>query len=326
MQIAVIGAGGIGGYYGTLLLLAHHDIAFVARGSHLAAIRESGLRVESVVAEPVTVRARATEHPEEIGPVDLVLFTVKSYDTQAAAAMLSPLLHQDTGVLTLQNGVDNVDFLASATGREHVLGGLCEIFAALVAPGLIRHTGGPRRIVFGELDGRLSPRAMGTLQAIRDTGVPVELSSQILVDMWEKYLFIGAQGGMTALTRLPLGVIRSTPETFEMYLEVAEEIAAVGRAHGIPIPQEQRERVARFAESLGPNSYSSLYHDIVGGKRTELEALLGNAVRLGKRYGIPTPGCRAIYAALRPYDIAAHRQGPDGTSGSQGKIRDELKP
>ncbi len=325
MRIAVIGAGGVGGYYGTLLQMAGHDVTFVARGAHLAAIREGGLRVVSVVADPVTLRARATDHPEEIGPVDLVLFTVKAYDTPTAAAMLPPLLHDETAILTLQNGVESVDLLASATGRAHVLGGLCHIFAMLVAPGLIRHTGGPRRIIFGELDGHLSARAVGILQAIRATGVPVELSAQILVDMWEKYIFIGAQGGMTALTRLSVGAIRSTPETLEMYLDVADEIAAVGRGHGIPIPPGERDRVRRFAESLEPESYSSLYHDLVQGRRTELEALLGNAVRLGERYSVPTPACRAIYAALRPYDVAAQGKRALGVRRSQAEVRKDVQ-
>lgn len=307
MRIAVIGAGGIGGYYGALLRMADHEVTFVARGAHLTAIREGGLRVESVVADPVTVRVSVTEQPAEIGRVDLVLFTVKSYDTQTAALMLPPLLHEATGVLTLQNGVDNVDLLGAAIGPAHVLGGLCYIYATLAAPGLIRHTGGPRQIVFGELDGHVSGRAVEVLQALRRTGVPVELSGQILVDMWEKYIFIVAHGGMTALTRLPVGAIRGTPETYNVYLTTAEEVASVGRAHGIPIPPGERERVQRLADSLEANVYSSLYSDLTTGRRMELEALLGNVVRLGARYHVPTPYCRVIYAALRPHALAVER-------------------
>lgn len=307
MRIAVVGAGGIGGYYGALLQRSGHEVAFLARGAHLEAMRSWGLRVESTIADPMTLPVSATDEARSIGPVDLVLFTVKSYDSAAAARHLPPLLGPDTGVLTLQNGVDNVDVLVAAVGREHVLGGLCFIFCAVAAPGVIRHMGGSRRVVLGELDGSVTPRAQAACEAFRATGVPADLSSQILVDMWEKYLFINAQGGMSALTRQPIGIMRETPETFEMYLAVAEEVAAVGRAHGIPIPPGQRERVQKFALALDPGVYSSLYTDLTSGHRTELETLLGTAVRLGRTYGVPTPMCQAIYAALLPSELAAQR-------------------
>ncbi len=310
MRIAVVGAGGIGGYYGALLLATGHDVTFLARGAHLAAMREQGLRVESVAAEPVTLQVRATDRPADVGRVDLVLFTVKSYDTQTAAAMVPPLLGEETAVLTLQNGVDNVDVLAAAIERRHVLGGVCYIYSAVAAPGVIRHTGGPGRVIFGELDGQVSSRAQAILHAFRATRVPVELSQQILVAMWEKYVFIAAHGGMTALTRLPIGPILATPETRELYFEAIEEVASVGRAHGIPIPEGQRERVRRLAESLEPGVYSSLYADLVGGRRLELEALLGNVVRLGERYKVPTPVCRVMYGGLRAYDLAARQLKP----------------
>ncbi|TMJ06805.1 MAG: hypothetical protein E6H01_00385 [Bacillati bacterium ANGP1] len=191
-----------------------------------------------------------------------------------------------------------------------MLGGACYIFAALASPGVINHTGGPGRVVFGELDGRITPRAHAIRDAFAATGAPVELSAQILAAMWEKYLFITGQGGMTALTRLPIGIIRATPATMEMYLDVASEVASVGRAHGVSIPEGERDRVKRGADSLSPNSFSSLYNDLVGGRRMELETLPGHVVRLGRQYRIPTPVCRAIYAALKPYDEAAQRGEP----------------
>lgn len=309
MKIAVVGAGGIGGYYGALLHQTGHEVTFVARGSHLAAIRERGLRVESVLLpEPVSLRVRVTERSEDIGPVDLVLFSVKSYDTDTAAALLPALIADETAVLTLQNGVDNVDRLSESVGRTHVLGGAAYIFTAITSPGVISHTGGSRRVLLGELDGELTARGHTIRDVFAATGVPADLSPQILVAMWEKYLFITAQGGMTALTRLPVGPIRQSPATMEMYLDVASEVAAVGRAHGVPLADGERARVQRAAEALGPASYSSLYTDLVHGRRMELDALPGHTVRLGARYQIPTPVCRAIYAALLPYDEAA-RQG-----------------
>ncbi len=310
MKIAVVGAGAIGGYYGALLQETGQEVTFLARGAHLRALRESGLRVEDLDRPPRALPVRATDAAEDVGPVDLVLFTVKSYDTAAAAAHLPPLLGPRTAVLTLQNGVENVEILAERVGRDRVLGGACYIFASVPAPGVVRRTGGPRRVVFGELDGATSPRARAVQEALAATGVPVELSDRILTDLWEKYLFITAQGGMTALTRLPVGALRRTAATFEMYLDVASEVAAVGRAHGVPIPAGERERVRRLAESLDPASYSSLYTDLVRGARMELDALVGYVVRLGRRYGVPTPMCRAIYAALLAYDEAARAEGP----------------
>ena len=312
MRIAVVGAGGIGGYYGALLQQSGHDVSFIARGPHLQAMRARGLRVESVLGDPLMLHVQASDRPEEIGPVDLVLFTVKTYDSIAAAAGLRPLLSPGTAVLTLQNGVESVDVLSGAVGADHVLGGLCQIFCAVAGPGLVRHVGGLRRVVLGELDGSLTPRAQAVRDAFAATGVPVELSSQILVAMWEKFVFINAQAGMTALTRLPIGAIRSSRATFEMYLDVVEEVAAVGRAHGVPIRPGARERARALAEALEPGAYSSLHTDLVAGRRTELETLLGTAVRLGERHGVPTPNCRAIYAALLPHDVAARVLRPPG--------------
>ncbi len=308
MRIAVVGAGGIGGYYGALLQQTGQEVTFLARGSHLSAIRDRGLRLESVLlAEPLILPVRVTDRPRDIGPVDLVLFAVKSYDTEAAAELLPALLAEETAVLTLQNGVDNIDRLSAHVGREHVIGGVCYIFTTITSPGVIAHTGGSRRVVLGQLDGRLTSRGQAIRDAFAATSVPVELSAQISVALWEKYLFITAQGGMTALTRLPVGVIRQSPATMEMYLDVASEVAAVGRAHGVPIPPGERDRVRRAAETLDPNSYSSLYADLIHLRRMELDALPGHVVRLGERYRIPTPVCRAIYAALLPYDEAARR-------------------
>lgn len=305
MRVAVIGVGGVGGYFGALLHRSRHDVTFVARGEHLAAMRAQGLRIESVIEDPFALSVSAVETTAGVAPVDLVFFTVKAYDTDGAITLLPPLLEPDTAVLTVQNGVDNVDKLVDAVGARHVLAGTAYIFSKIAAAGTIRHTGGPRRIVFGELDGRPTPRAEAIYRAFQDTGIAIELSGSIVVELWQKYIFITAQGGMTALTRLPIGQIREDPETFAMYLDAAEEVAAVGRARGVPIPDGQRERVRRFAESLEPGSYSSLYHDLTHGRRMELDALPGNVVRLGRQYGVPTPVCRAMYAALRPYDEAA---------------------
>ncbi len=307
MRIAVIGAGAIGGYYGGLLQASGQDVTFIARGGNLRTLRHHGLRVESAGAAPIRLTVKATDDPRPIGPLDLVLFTVKAYDTEQAAHQIPPLLAEGTAVLTLQNGVDNVDLLSEAVGQEHVLGGLCYILCTHPAAGVVRQTGGSRRVVLGELDGSATPRAQAAVDAFLAAGVPAELSRRILVDLWEKFIFINAQGGMTALMRVPIGLIRQIPDTFDMYLQVAEEAAAVGRAEGVPIPPGQRERVRQLAMELAPDSYSSLYYDLSGRLRTELEALLGTVVRLGQINDVPTPVSQAIYAALKPHDLSARR-------------------
>src|SRR2546428_3871074 len=193
MRIAVVGAGGIGGYYGALLHQAGHDVAFLARGAHLAAMRERGLRLESVLLpEPLQLQVRCTDRPEEIGAVDLALFAVKSYDTDAAAGLLPPLLDAETAVLTLQNGVDNIERLSDRIGRRHILGGACYIFATIASPGVITHTGGPGRVVFGELDRRTTPRAQAIRDRVAGTAVAGEVSPQILTARAERALFITA--------------------------------------------------------------------------------------------------------------------------------------
>ncbi len=312
MRIAVMGAGAVGGYFGGRLAQAGEPVVLIARGEHLRAIQADGLRVRSIAGD-FTVRVPATDDParvrELIGPVDLVLFGVKSYDTAAAADALRPLLGPETGVLTLQNGVVNTEILVERLGPRHVLGGLVYGFAVIEAPGQIRHTQGGR-IVFGELDGRESPRARAFLDAGRRAGFGVELTPAIRRAMWEKYLMIGALAGLTALTRRPIGEIRTCPESRQLYRAVLAELAALAKAEGVDLPEDAVERGLRAADALAPDSYSSLYHDLVRGRRLELEALHGYAVRLGARHGIPTPALFAIYAALRPAALAAERGDP----------------
>lgn len=307
MRVAVMGAGGMGGYFGGRLARSGAAVAFVARGEHLRAIQARGLVVKSIGGD-FTVGAPATDDPgrvpDLIGPVDLVLFCVKSYDTEAAAEALRPLLAPDTAVLTLQNGVVNLETLTRVLGAGRVLGGLVYGFAVIESPGVVRHTQGGR-IVFGELDGRESPRAARFLAAGRLAGFPIEVSPAIRREVWQKYMVICALSGLTALTRRPIGEIRSCPESRRLYRTILEELAAVAAADGAGLPPDAVGTCLANADSLAPDSYSSLYHDLVNGRRLELEALQGHAVRLGARHGIPTPALFAVYAALRPSALAA---------------------
>ena len=306
-----MGAGGIGGFFGARLARSGEAVAFIARGEHLRAIRAAGLRLRSVEGD-FAVDAPATDAPAEvpglIGPVDLVLFCVKLYDTEAAAEALRPLLGPDTAVLSLQNGVAKEGVLAPILGPERVLAGLCSAFVAIEAPGVIRHSHGGS-IVFGEPDGRTTERAARFLEAGRKAGFRIELSADIRRAQWEKYLMILALSGLSALTRRPMGEIRTCPESRRLYRTVFEEVAAVARAEGVDLGDDIVPRTMALGDALRPDSYSSMYHDVTRGRRLELEWLHGHAVRLAARHGILTPALFALYAGLRPAAVAAERGG-----------------
>ena len=296
MRIAIVGAGGVGGYFGAKLARAGESVVMLARGAHLDAIRRHGLRVRSAVDGEFTAKADAVESFADQAPVDMALFCVKSFDTREAAEALRPVLGRDTGVVSLQNGVDNEEILDDVLGAGRALGGAAFVFSTIESPGVIAHTllG---RIVFGELDGRVSERATRLRDALAAAGVPVELSTEVRRVLWEKYLLISAQAGTTALTRAPIGVIRQIPETWRLYRRIVEELAAVARAAGVTLPADVVETIIKNA----PTAFSSLHHDLVHGRRLELEALHGHVVRLGERLGVPTPTVFAVYAALKPH-------------------------
>ena len=301
MRIVVMGAGGTGGYFGAKLARAGEDVTFVARGAHLAAIRERGLRVKSAIdGESVVAAAAAVERVDGLPPADLVLFCVKSFDTETAARAIRPVVGERTGVLSIQNGVDNEDAIARVVGPGHVLGGMAQVFTTIEAPGVIAHVllG---RIVFGEMEGADTDRARAFLAACGRAGIPAEISGDVVRTLWEKYVYLVAQSAMTALTRCPAGLLRALPETREMYRRIVEEMAALAGAVGAGLAPDYAEQCMKLLDSVGGGAYSSLHHDLVHGKRLELDALQGHAVRLGERHRVPTPTLFAAYAALRPY-------------------------
>ncbi|HEY7521726.1 MAG TPA: 2-dehydropantoate 2-reductase [Methylomirabilota bacterium] len=306
MRIAVIGAGGVGGYFGAKLSRAGESVVMLARGPHLDAIRRDGLRVRSVPEGESVAKVEAVESFAGQPPVDMALFCVKSFDTRTAAEALRPVMGPSTGVVSLQNGVDNEEVLDEVLGRGVALGGAAYVFAGIESPGVIAHTFAGR-IVLGEMDGRVSDRATRLRDALAHAGVPVDLAPDIRRVLWEKYLLISAQAGMTALTRSPSGVLRETPESWRMYRLIVEELAALARAAGVALADDAVDGVMKQAAAVAPGAFSSLHHDLVHGKRLELEALHGHAVRLGERYGVPTPMVFAVYAALKPH--AAGRRG-----------------
>lgn len=310
-RVAIFGAGALGGYFGARLAQAGAaEVHLIGRGSHLEAIRERGLLIRSLSGE-FRVQLPATSDPAEIGLVDFVFFTVKSYDTENAARLLGPLLGPETAVVSFQNGIDNEEKLAATIGPEHVMGGAAFVFAAVAEPGVVDHTGGPGRLVFGELHGGPGDRDERLLAACRRAEIPAELSTQIRTELWSKYAFILAQAGMTAAIRLPIGEIRSAPAAWEMFRTIVEEACRVGRAEGISLPEDLVERHLAFAQGLDASGYSSLYHDLVTGHRMELAALHAALVGRAEQHRIPVPACRATYAILEPWALRNEKADPE---------------
>jgi 2-dehydropantoate 2-reductase len=308
MRVLVVGAGGVGGYFGARLARAGVSVTFLARGAHLEAIQRHGLRVRSSAEGEWTVKVDATGDAQRLAPADVVLFCVKSFDTQTAAEAIAPAIGPDTAVVSLQNGVDNEEALGHVLGPGHAVGGVAWVFAAIESPGVIVHRLGGR-LAFGELDGRPSPRLERLQATFASAGVAAEVSKDITRVLWEKYLLIGAQAGMTALTRAPIGVIRSTAETWLMYRRLVEELAALGLASGVRLAPDVVDSIVRDAGALAPTVFSSLHTDLTQGRRLELEALHGHALRLGQRLGVATPMLFAVYAALRPHAEGATTRG-----------------
>ncbi|MEO8519281.1 MAG: 2-dehydropantoate 2-reductase [Dermatophilaceae bacterium] len=302
MKIGVVGAGGVGGYFGARLAQAGNEVGVVGRGDHLKAIREHGLRVRSIFGD-TTVAVAASADPGDIGPCDVVLFCVKSYDAESAATLLPALLGDGGAVVSLQNGVDSEAVLAAAVGADRVIGGVAYIFSTMAEPGVIEHTGGPARLVFGELDGQPSQRTERLLSACQDAGIEAEIAQDIRVALWTKFAFICATAGMTAATRLPLGDIRSSPESWDMFARIIDEVVELARLEGVPLPDDISGQLIGGAAGLEPGSYSSLHHDLVTGHRMELEALHGAVVARANRLNLAVPACEAINAILQPWAL-----------------------
>ncbi len=306
LRVAVFGTGGVGGYFGARLAEAGHPVTFIARGEHLRAIQEHGLRVESPRGDVHIFPAQATADPAEVGPVDLVLVATKAWQLPAAAQAMRPLVGPETAVLPLLNGVEAPEILAAALGPEPVLGGLCKISAYKAAPGLIRHVGVAPEVVFGELDGRRTPRVERLAQAFAACrGVKVTVPPDVRVAMWAKLTFIAAFSAVGAVTRAPAGVIRRLPETRRLLEAAMHEIVAVAQAVGVALPDEAAAQALAFTDALEPQVTASLQRDIMEGRPSELEAQVGVVVRLGRQAGVPTPVMAALYAALLPQERRA---------------------
>jgi 2-dehydropantoate 2-reductase len=302
MKIAILGSGAVGGYYGAHLSRAGHDVTFIARGAHLAAIRERGLEIKSPALGDFVARARAEEDTSRVGPVDLVLFAVKTYDNPTALPLLHPLLGDSTAVLSVQNGVDSPGEVAQVAGEARTLGGTTYIATALESPGLIVQTGTHRRIVFGEAFGALpnvSERVTRIHEAFRAADIQSEAVGDGRVPIWEKFVFLAALAGFTGAARLSIGPVWGDAFTKAQFLAACREIEAVARAEGVPVAADVVNRIVPYVDAIPGSMRSSLLIDLQQGKRIEVEALQGTVVRRAAKLGVPTPIMSTLYSVLK---------------------------
>ena len=306
MKIAIMGSGGVGGYYGGLLAVAGQEVTFIARGAHLQALRDKGLQIKSVHGDLAVSPAKATDHPGEIAAVDLVIVATKTYHTHEAAQAIKPLIGANTVVMSLQNGIDAAERIGSIVGMEHIIGGATWLSAALEAPGRIGQYSQFRRIVLGELDGRSTPRAQAIASVLATTPAVIELVPNIRQVLWTKFVFISAISALGGLTRVAIGEYRQVPEAREVLAEAMAEVAAVAKAIGVTLDANIIAKTLSFVDASAPDIRPSMQRDLEAGRMSELESLIGVVVRLGKEHGVPTPVMRLAYALLKPAHLKAH--------------------
>ena len=301
MKIAVVGAGGVGGYFGGLLAHGGQEVHFLARGEHLQAIRSRGLRVvSSTHGEFAISPARAESDPARVGPVDYVLVAVKTFQLEAAAPTLSPLIGEGTTVIPLLNGVEAHDLLRHHLPAEAIVGGLCAVFSQMESPGVIRMEGQMRRVVVGELDRPPSERLDRIVAVWKGQGADAVQSDDIRAALWTKFLFIASMGGITSLARATAGEVRSAGETRALLVEAFREVETVARAQGIHLAADVVPKTLSMVDGLEPEVTTSMQRDVAAGRPFELQAFSGAIVRLGQHLGVPTPVHAALYALLLP--------------------------
>jgi len=295
MKIAMMGSGGVGGFFGGRLAHAGYDVSFIARGAHLAVMRERGLTIENEPQGDIRVpKVRVTDDPATLGDVDLVILSVKLWDTEAATRQIKPLVGPSTGVLSLQNGVIKDDILRREFGEAAVMGGVCYVATHVSQPGVIHQTGSMQRAILGEYHGRKSERAAFLREALVHAGVNAELATDVRGAIWEKYVFLVGLSATTTAMRSTIGPIRENPRTRAFLLDIMCEAVAVGRAHGVALPEDYAESRLAYADGLPADMTSSMRHDLERGNRLEVEWLSGGVVQLGRDAGVPTPANRAV--------------------------------
>lgn len=311
MRFAILGSGAVGGYFGARLAHSGQDVTFIARGAHLEAIRSRGLEVRSSRLGDFTVRAPAESDTGRVGHVDVVLVAVKAYDNTTALPMLRPLVNPETVVLTLQNGVDSVEEVAAIVGESHVLGGTTYVATALEGPGLIVQTGVHRSIIFGEVfanRGHLTPRVARLADVLKAADIQVTPVADARVPIWDKFVYLVAFSGFTGAARLPIGFVWQSPLAQEMFYATSREVAAIAKAEGVTISANRFETLKEYMDNIPPSTRSSLLIDLEQGKRIEVEALQGAAIRRARGHGVPTPIISTLYSLLKPWEAGDPRK------------------
>jgi 2-dehydropantoate 2-reductase len=308
MKILIMGTGGVGGYYGGLLAQQGNEVTFISRGAHLYALRHQGLQVKSVHGDFTVFPANATEDPAKVETVDLVLFCVKTYNTDEAAEAIRPVVGPQTVVMSLQNGVDAAERIGKVIGLEHVIGGVTWLSSAVESPGVIKQISQFRRIVLGELSGGTSERIQSIFEVLNHTGITVEISENIQKVLWTKLVFITAVSSIGSLTRLPMGDYRSVPETRNLLSSIMQEVESVARAQGVELDGDVVQNWLEFIDNAAPHIKPSMQLDVEAGHRTELESMIGVVGRKGRELGVPTPVADFVYASLLPVELKARNE------------------
>jgi len=299
MRFAILGSGAVGGYYGAKLARVGHDVTFVARGAHLEAMKRDGLTIENEPQGAIHVdNVRASDDPAALGPADLVIVSVKLWDTESAARSIKPIVGPDTAVLSLQNGVIKDEILRREFPERSVMGGVAYVASHISRPGVIHQTGTMQRVIVGEYDGRISERAKKLHEALARSGVTAELSGDVRRSIWEKFVFLVGLSATTTTMRRPLGAVRENPRSRAFLLEVMREVVRVGRAQGVALPEDFADQRLAFADTLPYDMTSSMAHDLERGNPLEVEWLSGGVVKLGSQAGVPTPANESVCAIL----------------------------
>ncbi len=302
MRIVIMGAGALGGYFGARLAASGNDVAFVARGAHLAAIQQHGLRVTSARGDLHLRDVVATDDPRTLGPADVVLIAVKLWDLEAAAMAVKPLVQPGTAVVAFQNGVSKDETLIQHLGREAVIGGVAQIGVVIAEPGVIAHTGTMAKLIFGELDNARSTRVEAFQAACTGAGIDAEIPADIRLATWEKFVFLVGMSAATASMRSRIGPIRGNPRARAFLADLMREAVAVGHALGVPLAQDYVERRMAFIDGLPAEMTASMQGDLARGNRLEMPWLSGAVVDMGQRLNLPTPLNRAVTAILALYE------------------------
>ena len=304
MKIAAMAAGAVGAYFGGRMAAAGHEVAFIARRAHLDALRKDGLKIESVHGDLHLPKVNATDDPKQVGPVDIVLFAVKLWDTETAAELAKPLVGPDTRVITLQNGVDSYERVSAILGEQRTVCGTAYIASVLGGPGVVRHTSKFATLRCGRMDGKPDAKLAAFVEAAKAAGLDIQPQDDMNRERWQKFIFLSSMAGVNCMTRMPIGKVLADPDTRAFYRKLMQECLAVGQKSGARVPDSWVDDRMTFSDNAPPGMKASMFHDLEAGNRLELDWLTGKVVALGKQLGVPTPASEAVYAAVK-----LHRMG-----------------